>query len=154
MRAEGTFDARGALRNGMLWAVGWSAACLLAFSIMWMAGGVNPKVTPFMVLFLAFRFAIWGALAGAFFWGLMALLEHLGRSRPPAELSSARFGILGAIATAAFVPLTMQLFNLISGDGLARWADVLDDIVWVMPLGGAAAVATLKLAQRRARKAA
>ena len=154
MRAGNTFDAVGALRNGLVWAMGWSAACLLAFGVMWLAGRVNPAVSLKMVLFLAFRFAIWGALAGAFFWGLLAVLERVGRARPLAEASSARFGILGAIATAAFVPLTMQLFNLISGDGLAAWADVLDDLLWVMPLGGAAAVATLKLAQRRARSAA
>lgn len=153
MDADGTFDAAGAVRNGLLWAVGWSGACLLAFAVMWLAGRVNPKIGIEIVLLNAVRIAVWGALAGAFFWGVLALLERLGRSRPFAEMSSARFGILGALATAAFVPLTMQLFNLVSGDGLAAWKDVLDDIVWVMPLGGAAAVATLKLAQHRARRA-
>lgn len=154
MRAGNAFDARGALRNGILWAMGWSAACLLAFAVMWLAGRVNPAVTIAMVLFLAFRVALWGALAGTFFWALLALLEGVGRARPLAEISSARFGILGALASAAFVPLAMQLFNLASGDGLAAWGDVLDDLVWVVPLGALAAVATLKLAQRRARGAA
>ena len=153
MKAGGTFHAAGAVRNGLLWAAGWSGVCLAALAVAWLAGQVHPEVTLRRVLFLALRFAVWGALAGAFFWGVMAVLERVGRSRPLAEISSARFGIVGAIATAAFVPLAMQLFNLVSGDGLAAWKDVLDDILWVMPLGGAAAVATLKLAQRRARRA-
>lgn len=153
MGADGTFGAAGAVRNGLLWAMGWAGACLLAFAVMWLAGRVSPEVRIERIFFLAFRIAIWGALAGAFFWGVLAAFEHLGRSRPLAEASSARFGILGAVATAAFVPLAMQLFNLVSGDGLAAWQDVLDDLVWAMPLGGGAAVATLKLAQHRARRA-
>lgn len=153
MRAGGTYDAAGALRNAALWGMGWPAVCLLAFGVMWLAGRVNPEVTWKMVVFLAARIALWGALSGAFFWGVLAMLERLDRARPLAAISSARFAILGAFASAAFVPLTMQLFNLVSGDGLAAWHDVLDDLVWVMPLGALAAVATLKVAQRRARGA-
>jgi hypothetical protein len=153
MRTGGTYDAAGALLNAALWSVGWSGACLLAFGVMWLAGRVNPEVTWRTVIFLAVRIAFWGALTGSFFWGVLAALDRLHRSRPLAAISSARFGILGAAASAVFVPLTMQLFNLVSGDGLAAWHDVLDDLVWVMPLGGLAAVVTLKLAQRRARRA-
>ena len=152
MSAGGMYDAAGAVRNGLLWAAGWAGACLLAFGVMWLAGRVHPEVTWPMVAFLAARIAFWGALTGSFFWGVLALLERLHRARPVATISSARFGILGAVASAAFVPFTMQLFNLVSGDGLAAWHDVLDDLAWVMPLGGLAAVVTLKLAQRRARR--
>lgn len=154
MRMGSTYDAASALRNAVLWSLGWSGACLLAFGVMWVAGRVNPEATWRMVVFLAVRIAFWGALTGSFFWGVLAALDRLHRPWPVDAISSARFGILGAVTSALFVPLTMQLFNLVSGDGLAAWHDVLDDVIWVMPLGGLAAVATLKLAQRRARGAA
>jgi hypothetical protein len=52
------------------------------------------------------------------------------------------------VVTGVFVPLFLQLMNLISGDGLVPWHLVLDDGVWGAVFGGVVAAGSLKLAQR------
>ena len=97
-------------------------------------------------LFLLARFALWAVICTVFLAGLGALLY---RRRPPPAPGTVRVAIAGGLATAVFVPLFMQLLNVVSGDGLVAWRLVMDDAAWAAIFGAVGAVLLLKLARRR-----
>ena len=98
------------------------------------------------VLGLAARLAIWLVICGAAIAAALALARRL---RPAVlDLGTARLAILGGIGMAVFVPLLMQFFNVLSGDGLVPWRFVLDDSVWAAVVGAVGTVATVRYLRR------
>ena len=134
---------RGAMGNALLWGVGWCLAGFLVFATLRLAG-VTPRGSLADGLGLAIRIGFWGGLAGAVFSSAIRLMY---RGRRLSELSWVRFGIAGGLVTGTFVPLCLQLLNVLFGDGAIPWHLVLDDGVWTAVFGAAAAGSSLKLAQ-------
>lgn len=136
--------ARGVVKNAFVWGVGWSAAALIVFTVLRFAGFFRP--VPWTAgLFLAARFGVVGAIAGGAFSTIIGIVYHGRRLR---DINWVRFGLAGAAVTGVFVPLFLQLMNILSGDGLVPWRFVLDDAVWTAILGGIVAGGSMKLAQR------
>ena len=135
---------RGALGNALVWGVGWSAAAFVVMAVMGVAGMLPATFSWIGALELAAKFGIFGGIAGAAFSSVIRILYHGHHLR---DIGWVRFGIIGGIATGVFVPLFMQLMNLLSGDGLVAWKLVLDDAVLTAVFGGAVAGISLKLAQ-------
>ncbi len=135
-------------KTGLLWGLGWTILASAGLAVLWLAGAVPPRATWQDALFLLARFALWGAVTGLAFAGVAGLLDRIRR---PSEISRVRFALLGAVGTAVFVPGTMQLLNVLSGDGPVPMRFVLDDAAWAFFFGGIAAWASLEVARRRER---
>lgn len=147
MTGEAARRLRGAIGNALVWGAGWSAAAFVVISAMWLAGKAG-DATWLDVLVLSIKFGVWGTIAGGAFSAVIGLLY---RGRRLSEISVLRFGLGGALVTGIFVPLFMQLMNLLSGDGLVPWRLVNDDAVITAVFGGVAAAVSLKVAQRAGR---
>src|SRR3982751_2920347 len=109
---------RAALRNALVWGAGWSGFALAIFTVLRLVGVVPASATWVQGLGLAARFGFVGAVSGAAFSTIVGLAYRGRRLR---DINWIRFGIAGAVATGVFVPLFLQLMNLISGDGLVPW---------------------------------
>ena len=136
---------RAALRNALLWGLGWSAAGLAMLLILGALGRLPDADAWLEGLGIVLKLGIWGVFSGIAFAGLMRLLYH---GRRLSDISWVKFGLLGGVATGLFVPLFMQLLNVLSGDGPVAWHLVTDDAVWATVAGALAAGGSLKLAQR------
>ena len=136
---------RAALRNALLWGLGWSAAGLTMLLILGALGRLPDATAWLEGLGIVVKLGVWGVFAGIAFAGLMRLLYH---GRRLSDISWVRFGLLGGIATGVFVPLFMQVLNVLSGDGPVAWHLVTDDAVWATVAGALAAGGSLRLAQR------
>lgn len=134
---------RGALGTVLVWGVGWFTAALVIVAALRVTGILSPSWTE--VFITAVRTGVIGGVAGAAFSSVIRMLYH---GRRLSEISWVRFGIGGGIVAGVFIPIFLQLMNLLSGDGMVPWALVLDDIPLVVVLGAAAAGGSLKLAQR------
>jgi hypothetical protein len=127
-----------------MWGFGWSAAAFVVITTMWLTGNIG-EATWFEVVGLSIKFGVWGTIAGGVFSGIIGLLY---RGRRLSEISWVRFGLGGAVVTGLFVPLFMQVMNVLSGDGMVPWNLVTDDALITGVFGGLAAGVSLKLAQR------
>jgi len=133
---------RGAFGNGLVWAGAWFTGALVLFATLRVTGVLTASWA--QGLATAGRAGIIGGVAGVAFSSVIRLVYH---GRRLSEISWVRFGIGGGVVTGLFVPLFLQLMNLLSGDGLVAWALVLDDIPLTAVLGAVAAGGSLKLAQ-------
>jgi hypothetical protein len=138
---------RGALRNAVVWGIGWFTVALAVVGVV-LALGLVPGASWIGGLGLAARFGIWGVIAGGVFSTFIRLWY---RGRRLSDINWVRFGLAGGVLTGIAVPLLLQTLNLLSGDGLVPWNLVLDDGIWTAVLGGAAAGGSLKLAQHAER---
>ena len=136
---------RDAMRNGLLWSLGWSGFVLVVFVIVKLAGVVPDKATWTNGLVLAFRFAIVGFVTGAAFVPLIRFVYHRQRL---AQVGTLRFAIIGGCIAGLFVPIFLQTMNVISGDGMVPWRLVLDDALWATCFGAVAAAVSHRLARR------
>lgn len=138
---------RGALGNMLVWGLGFATVSAVAVTVVGVlsAIGVLPGRFPWReAMGLIARLAIIGGVAGAAFSTFVGLLY---RGRRLSEISSARFGVSGALVTGLVVPLFLQAMSLLSGNGLVPMELVLDDALMAAVIGGLAAGGTLKIAQ-------
>jgi hypothetical protein len=118
---------------------------LAVFAVLRLVGIIPERVSWIQGLGLAARFGIVGFVAGAAFSSVVRMVYH---GRRLSDINWIRFGIAGGIVAGVFVPLFLQMMNLLSGDGLVPWRLVLDDGIWAAVFGGVAAGGSLRLAQR------
>ena len=135
---------RGAVGNALVWGGGWSTFAFAVFAILRLAG-IWESISWVEGLGVAIKFGVIGTIAGGVFSVVIGLAYH---GRRLSEISWVRFGIGAALFTGLFVPLFLQMMNLLSGGGLVPWNLVLDDSLWTSVFGGVAAAGSLKLAQR------
>ena len=144
MAAEDKFVAvRAAARNAMAWGVAWGFLGLALFSVLRLLGVIS-RGTLLDGVGLGVRFGVFGVLAGAAFSTVIRLAY---RGRCLADISWVRFGIVGGVVTAVFVPLAMQAMNVLTGGSMVPWDLVTDDAVITGLFGAVAAGGSLKLAQ-------
>ena len=93
---------------------------------------------------LGTRFALAGAIMGTLF----ATMVRFGfRGKRVADLSPAKFALIGAVVGGAGIPLIYQLLNIIGG-GAIPWSLLLDDIPWAATVGAVGAAGTIWMAKR------
>lgn len=136
---------RGAFGNALVWGGGFAAIGATIFTTLQLAGFLYSP-TPWRAgLELALKFGLFGAISGGAF---AAVIRFAYRGRRLADINWRRFALTAGVATGVFVPLFMQTMNLLSGDGLVPWGDVLDDGALLSVFGAIAAGASMRLAQR------
>ncbi len=135
---------RATVRNAALWGVSFGAGSFALMSVSVLLGVAPAGVGLFDALGMALRVAFWGGLCGGVFSAALSLRYH---GRRVSQIPVLPVAVGTAVGLGLFVPLTLQLFNLISGDGLVPWRLVLDDGVLMGTLGGLVAGGMLKAAQ-------
>jgi hypothetical protein len=145
MPAEAIFRRlRGVIRNAFVWGACWAALSIPTYAVLRIIGVIPGTFSWLNVIPLAGKFGVVGTIAGAAFSVVVSVFY---RGRRLSEINWARFGVAAGVVTALFIPAFLQTMNLISGDGLAAWADILDDIPATALFGAIAAASSLRLAQ-------
>src|SRR4029079_19160358 len=116
---------RGAIRNALVWGVCWSALSIPMYAILRIIGMVSDTMSWLNIIPLAVRFGVVGTIAGAAF---SVAISVFYRGRQLSQISWVRFGIAAGVVTALFIPVFLQMMNVLSGSGLAPWGDILDDV--------------------------
>ena len=144
---------RGVLVTALVWAVAWLPVGLIVGVIralaiqlpeVWLTPGMRLSIFLEIVGVLTLTWMIWGAISGALFAVLVALLE---RRREVDTLSSRRTVIWGALGAMA-LPTTILLIVLAEAPGFT----LIQPAVWTLSIsaaqGAVCAFGTLALAQR------
>lgn len=145
MASEWKRRLRGAFGSAII----WGAACATAFLSGWLivraAGGLPSSLGVLDGVGMAIRVGIMGGFAG----GVVAtFIGFVYRGRRLASIDWRRFGLVGGLATAVFIPTFMQAMNLLSGGGMVAWNLIDGDTLFMGVCGGIIAAGTMKLAQR------
>ncbi len=144
MARNGSMRAlRGALGNAIIWGAGFGAIGFAVIALLQLVNVLPGRLID--ALGMAIRIGIMGGIASFAFAGVIRLLY---RRKRVSDISVARFALIGAIVTGLFVPLFMQLTNILSGSDLAPWRDIDSDVIGAFLVGGAIAAASLHIAQR------
>lgn len=133
---------RAALGNSLVWGGAWGIVGFLLPLVLGVLG-IFP-LDLMAALSLAGRFAVVGAVVGGAFSAFIAS-GVLGRTL--SDISLLRFTLGGGVVAGIFVPLFLQLMNLLSGQGLVPWELVLDDVWLSAVVGSLAAGGTLAAAR-------
>lgn len=136
---------RAALRNAVVWAVGWGAIGSAVAMAMRFIDNIPFRNAVLDGLGMGIRIAFVGAIAGTAFFAFISLAYRGKRLR---DIGWVRFGIGGAILAGLFVPSFLQTMNLISDGALVPWNLVFDDMIFSAVFGGITAAGTMFLAQR------
>ena len=135
---------RGAIGNAMVWGIGWGTVGAVGFTALRLTGVISSRVPWIAGVELSLKLGLFGAISGAAF---AAVIRFAYRGKRLSQINWLRFGLTAGVATGIFVPLFMQTMNILSGDGLVAWKDVLDDGVMLSVFAAVGAAASLKLAQ-------
>ncbi|MFN8669934.1 MAG: hypothetical protein U0164_22315 [Gemmatimonadaceae bacterium] len=136
---------RGAIGNALVWGGGFAALGASVFTALKVSGFIYAPMPWLLGLEITLKLGLFGAISGGAF---AAVIRFAYQGRRLADINWKRFALTAGVATGIFVPLFMQTMNVISGDGMVPWGDVLDDGVLLSVFGAIAAGASLKLAQR------
>jgi len=146
MTGENRFTRlRAALRNAVVWGVGWGAIGSAVATAIRFFNDIPIGQAVLDGIGMGIRIGFIGAIAGTAFFAFIGLLYRGKRLR---DISWVRFGIGGAILAGLFVPSFLQTMNLISGGSLVPWSLVFDDMVFSAVFGGITAAGTMLIAQR------
>lgn len=136
----------GAVKNGVVWGVTWSAlAFVTILGLRTLGVVVRAEITVLDAIGMAIRVGIAGGLAG----GVFALfVSRFYRGRRLSGIHPVRFGVGGAVVAGVFMVAFFTLPRLLSGEGLQPLGDIVSDLIIAAAFGGIAAGASMWLAQR------
>jgi hypothetical protein len=136
----------GAVKNGVVWGVAWSALAFATIIGLRTIGVVVPaEIGVLDAIGMAIRIGIAGGVAG----GVFALfISWFYRGRRLSEISPVRFGLGGAIVAELFMLAFFAIANLASGEGFPALEYILSDLVIAAAFGGITAGASMWFAQR------
>lgn len=135
---------RAAAQNAVLWGVGFFAAGFTLLNAILLVGQAPDGIGVLDNLGMAIRMGFWGGICGLVFSAAVGIFFN---GRRLSEIRVKPFVLGSAIGIGLFVPLALQAFNVIGGEGLISWSLVLDDGLRSGLFAGFAAAVTLKLAQ-------
>ena len=135
---------RAVVGNAIVWGVGWFVGTFaVGLTLQLLSGGLNAASFRGILQFALRASVIGGIAAGAF--STFIILRYQGRRL--SELNWVRFAIGGAVVTGLFIPGFIILMRLLSGDPFLPLRNLLNNALFGAVFGGAAAGASLKLAQ-------
>lgn len=135
---------RAAAQNAVLWGAGFFVAGFTLLNALLLIGLAPDGIGVVDNLGMAIRMGVWGGICGLVF---SAVVGWRFTGRRLAEIRLLPFALGSAAVIGLFVPLALQAFNMMSGDGLVGWDLVLGDGLSTGVFAGIAAGVTLKLAQ-------
>lgn len=136
----------GAVKNGIVWGVAWSAFAFITILVLRTIGiVVPPSVSLLDAIGMSIKFGVMGGITG----GAFALfISAFYRGRRLSEISALRFALGGGIVAGLFVPGFLIAANLLTGGGLIPFGLIRGDMISAALFGGIAAGASMWLAQR------
>ena len=136
---------RAVFRNALMWGVTWGALGSVVAALMRLSDKIPFGHALLDGLGMGIRIGVVGAITGAAFSTFISVAY---RGKRLAEISSARFGIGGAILAGLFVPAWLETMSFLTGGGLVPLNLVTDDLVFSAVFGGITAAGTMILAKR------
>lgn len=135
---------RGAIKNVALWGVGWAALGFTTHLALRMAGIIDAPVSVPDAAVLGLKIGLGGGIAGTAF---SAFIAFAYRNRRIQEISWLKFGIGGAVATAASITGFVQGASLLGGGRLVEWEYMTPTLPMFSVFGFVVAALSIKLAQ-------
>ena len=139
---------RGAVGNATVWGTAWFAWTLALFTTEELIGGLASPFPWLFILKMAGIIGVTGFLTGGAF---SAFLRFAYRDQPLLEIKVRRFALGGAIIAGLLSPVVAVIAWALTGTGIAL-GNLIGVGALAALLGGVTAGATIKLAQRAARK--
>jgi hypothetical protein len=139
---------RGAVKNAMVWGVAWSTFGMATFLALRAIGVIPATLSALDGLGMSLRLGVMGGITGGAFSGFIALFY---RGRRLSDISWVRFGIGGGVVAGVFVLGFLSTIRWLTGDGPLSLQDLGTDGLLAAAFGGAAAGASMWLAQRAER---
>lgn len=141
---------RGAVGNVVMWGIGWTVVGFATSMVMRMTGLVDDPVSIPDAAVLGLKVGLGGGIAGAAF---SAFIAFAYRNRRIRDISWLKFGIGGAVVTAASITAFVQGASLLGGSGLVPWRYMNPTLGLFALYGFSAAAVSMKLAQMAASRA-
>jgi hypothetical protein len=135
---------RGAIRNIAVWGIGWSVLGFAANMLMRMTGIVDAPVSVVDAAVVGLKIGLGGGIAGAAF---SAFIAFAYRNRRIQDISSLKFGVGGAVVTAASITGFVQGASLLGGGRLIEWEYMQPTLAMFSLFGFGVAAISMRLAQ-------
>lgn len=135
---------RGTIGNVVVWGMGWTVLGFAATMVLRMTGMVDGPVSLSEVATMGLKIGVGGAIAGAGFSAFIALAY---RNRRIKDITWWKFGIGGAVVTAASITGFVQAASVLGGGGLVPWRYMNPTLAMFAAFGFGAAALSVKLAQ-------
>ena len=135
---------RGAIRNSLVWGIGWSVLGFAAQMALRLTGIIDAPVSVRDALVISLKVGLGGGIAGAAFSAFIAFAYRERRIR---DISWLKFGVGGAVVTIVSITAFVQGASLLSGSGLVPWRYAYPTTAMFAVFGFCAAALSMKLAQ-------
>jgi hypothetical protein len=135
---------RGAIGNTLMWVIGWTVLGFVTMLAYRMTGVAGAPGTIFDAALIGLKIGLGGGIAGTAFSLFIALAY---RNRRIQEISALKFGVGGALVTAAAITAFVQGASILGGGGLVEWEYMVPTVPMFAVFGFVAAAASMKLAQ-------
>jgi len=135
---------RGTIGNVLVWGIGWTMLGFVATMLLRITGVVDAPVSVPDALGIGLKIGLGGGIAGTAF---SAFITFAYRHRRIQDISWWRFGVGGAVVTAASITAFVQGASLLSGSGLVPWRYQQSTLAMFALFGFGIAALSVKLAQ-------
>ncbi len=135
---------RGALRNAVVWGIGWGILGFATTMLVRMTGLVDAPVSVLDAIGTGIKVGVVGGIAGTAFSAFIALVY---RNRRIQDISWWRFGLGGSAVTTVGMTGLMEGASLLSGGGFVPWNLISYDVASFVVFGFGAAAISIKFAQ-------
>ncbi len=141
---------RGAIRNVVVWGTGWAVLGFATNLVMRVTGISDAPVSVLDAGVVGLKVGLGGGIAGAAF---SAFIAFVYRNRRIHDISCWRFGVGGAVVTAASMTAFIQGASLLGGGRLVEWEYMVPTLQMFAVFGFGVATTSIKLAQLGASQA-
>ncbi len=137
---------RGAIGNVVVWGIGWSVLGFAANMAMRMTGIIDAPVSVVDAAVVGLKIGLGGGIAGAAF---SAFIAFAYRNKRIQDISWLKFGLGGAVVTAASITAFVQGASLLGGGRLIEWQYMNPTVGLFAVFGFGVAAVSMKLAQSK-----
>jgi hypothetical protein len=135
---------RAIFKNAVVWGAGWGVIGTAVAGVMRLTDHIPPLHALLDGIGMGVRIGIVGGIVGAAF---AAFISIAYRSKRLSEINWIRFGVGGLLFAGIFLPVFLEVMNLLSGGGLVPWHLIDGDTLMAMVFGGVTAAGTIRIAQ-------
>ena len=135
---------RGTFSNAAVWGIGWTVLGFATNMVMRMTGIIDAPVSVLDSVMTGLKIGGGGAIAGTAF---SAFISSAYRGRRIQDISWLKFGIGGAVVTAASITGFVQAASILGGGGLVPWRYMGSTLAMFAVFGFGVAAVSMKLAQ-------
>lgn len=135
---------RGAIKNIVVWGIGWTVLGFATNLVMRMTGIIDAPVSVLDAAVVGLKIGLGGGIVGATF---SAFIAFTYRNRRIQDISWLKFGVGGSLVAAASITGFVQGASLLGGGKLVEWEYLNPTLAMFAAFGFIGSATSLKLAQ-------